>query len=180
MRLGITYFDFRTIRDELAMHELSILAMLGRHADILDGLKKAGATRSYNNPTGDYAEYLFSKAFGWDLETNSKAGYDAIDDQKHRYQIKSRRMVTGKASERRLGTMRDTNTMNFDSLAAVLFKRDFTVDSAIIIPYDITMRLKSEQSHVNGSFVILRGSAWLEQGVRDVTAELREAENQFK
>jgi len=159
---------------------LSILGMLSKHADILDGLKMSGATRSYNNPTGDYAEYLFSQAFGWNLETNSTAGYDAIDEQKHRYQIKSRRMVTGKASERRLGTMRDTKKINFDSLAAVLFKRDYTVDSAIIIPYDVTMRLKADQSYVNGSFVILRGSAWQEQGVRDVTAELREAEKQFR
>ena len=33
--------------------------------------------RSASNPSVDYAELLFSKAFGWQLQNNSSVGYDA-------------------------------------------------------------------------------------------------------
>ncbi len=35
------------------------------HSKVADELRDRRITRSSNNPTGDLAEYLFCKAFGW-------------------------------------------------------------------------------------------------------------------
>ncbi|WP_147276179.1 DUF6998 domain-containing protein [Sphingomonas aracearum] len=44
------------------------------------------------SPVGDYAETLFARAFGWTLEPNSRAAFDACDASGRRYQIKARRL----------------------------------------------------------------------------------------
>lgn len=51
-----------------------------------------GITRTSNNPTGDLAEYLFCRTFGWKQVDNSKANIDAVDSAGLRYQIKGRRI----------------------------------------------------------------------------------------
>lgn len=160
----------------IELKNLSIADLLNCHSLVLDELKSRQATRSSNNPTGDYAEFLFSRAFDWTLETNSKAGYDALNHAGDKFQIKSRRIVNGSASERRLGTMRNIEQVNFDYLAAVLFNKDYKVSRAIIIPHSCVLRLMSKQSHVNGCFITLRDSIWNEPEANDVTDQLKDAE----
>ena len=46
---------------------------------ILEELRLRKIERSSNGPVGDYAEYLFAKAFEWELVGNSQKGYDAKD-----------------------------------------------------------------------------------------------------
>lgn len=159
--------------------QLSLRELLALHSGILSELKNRNATRSVNNPTGDYAEYLFAQAFNWTLENNSKAGYDATDRCGNRFQIKSRRLAENKVSERRLGTMRNLELKNFDSLAAVLFDENYNVFKGIIIPYEGVMEIKSDQKHVNGSFVILRDTIWTMDGIIDATEQLKNAEHQL-
>ena len=41
------------------MEMLSVRGLLGLHVAALDELRRRGVLRTENNPTGDYAEYLF-------------------------------------------------------------------------------------------------------------------------
>lgn len=65
-------------------------ALLELHVDLLAELRRRKVVRSANNPTGDYGELLFSRAFGWTLNNNSSADADAVDGAALRYQIKCR------------------------------------------------------------------------------------------
>jgi len=67
--------------------------LLVLHSEVADELRKRGITRSSNNPTGDLAEYLFCKAFGWKQASNSQANVDAIGPDETRYRIKGRRVT---------------------------------------------------------------------------------------
>ncbi|NIJ42358.1 hypothetical protein FHS78_002652 [Parvibaculum indicum] len=62
------------------------------HAEIMEELRARGILRSANNPTGDLAEHLFCKAFGWQIASNSEKGFDATGEQGRRIQIKGRRL----------------------------------------------------------------------------------------
>ena len=53
---------------------LTISELLQAHSGILEELRGRGILRSANNPTGDYAEWLFCRAFGWEQAANSVKG----------------------------------------------------------------------------------------------------------
>jgi hypothetical protein len=82
-----------------------VSALLELHADLLAELRRRSIVRSSNSPTGDYGELLFSRAFGWTLNSNSSADADAIDSEGTRYQIKCRRLEVPGGS-RQLGFIR--------------------------------------------------------------------------
>jgi hypothetical protein len=67
--------------------------LLKLHAGVSEELRARGILRSSNNPTGDLAECLFCKAFGWKQAGNSNANVDAISRNGKRYQIKGRRFT---------------------------------------------------------------------------------------
>jgi hypothetical protein len=113
-----------------------VSALLELHADVLTELRRRAIVRSANNPTGDYGELLFSRAFGWMLSANSSADADAVDAQGTRYQIKCRRLATPQGS-RQLGFIRRLPERPFDQLAAVLLDNRFRVLRAAVIPYEI-------------------------------------------
>lgn len=46
--------------------------ILRLYAASLEELRRRGVLRSANNPSGDYGELLFSRAFGWQLSTYVK------------------------------------------------------------------------------------------------------------
>jgi hypothetical protein len=73
------------------LSELTPTQLLALHAKLTDELRDRGITRSSNNPTGDLAEYLFCKAFGWTQAGNSHANVDAVGSDGKCYQIKGRR-----------------------------------------------------------------------------------------
>jgi hypothetical protein len=58
---------------------LSPAALLALHAQVADELRARGITRSSNNPTGDLAEYLCCRAYGWSQSGNSNRSIDAVD-----------------------------------------------------------------------------------------------------
>ena len=72
---------------------------------IIEELRVRKIVRSSNGPVGDYAEFLFAKAFAWELVNNSQKGYDAKDTNGQSYQIKSRRITSHNAS-RQLSPLR--------------------------------------------------------------------------
>ena len=146
--------------------------LLALYANIINELRSRGFTRSENSPVGDLAEYLFCKAFNWERAGNSKANLDAVDSQGKRYQIKARRL-THRNTSRQLSAIRDLHGNHFDMLAGVLFKEDFGILRAALVPRAIVVDRARFQQLTNSYRFFLRNDVWDMQGVRDVTEELR-------
>jgi hypothetical protein len=143
-------------------------ALLRLHYRVLDELKSRGIIRSANAPIGEYAELLFCEAFGWTrAESNSNFGYDAIDADRKRIQIKARRIV-GNGS-RQLGSLRNLQHRPFDKLAAVLFAKDLRVARAAIIPIEVVQSLAEHNAYTNSFRFILDDAVWNLRGVQDAT-----------
>ena len=145
------------------------------HSQIMDELRERGIVRTSNGPVGDYAEVLFARAFGWTLETNSAVGFDATDAAGSRYQIKSRR-ITARNSSRQLGALRRLPDRNFDVLAAVLFDEKYAVRRAALIPYAVVVTRAKIAVHTNSWRFMLEDRVWTLPGVRDVSADLENAQ----
>jgi len=158
---------------KLATHATGALLKLS--VDILEELRARDIVRSANNPTGDYGEYLFCRAFGWSQEANSKAGYDAIDAQGTRIQIKARRPHRRNPS-RQLSGIRNIEARPFDLLAGVIFSEDFTVAKAALVPFELVRSHARRSDHTNSALFYLRDEVWTWDGVRDVTQPLRDVE----
>jgi hypothetical protein len=154
------------------LERTSVAALLRQQAQIMDVLNHRGVLRSHNNPAGDFAEFLFAKAFNWDLSGKSGKGFDA-SDASYRYQIKARRLTREKMS-RQLSAIRSIELRQFDFLAGVIFAKDFGIHRAAIIPYDL-LRSKEPRfsKHVNGHLFNLTEDVWTWPRVRDVTEDLR-------
>jgi hypothetical protein len=142
------------------------------HGKVADELRARGITRSSNNPTGDLAEYLFCKAFGWTQADNSRANVDAIGPDGTRYQIKGRR-ITRFNNSRQLSAIRDMAGSHFDFLAGLLFNDDYTVMRAALIPHAVALERATYVEHTNSHRFLLRDDIWSVQDVRDVTKELQ-------
>jgi hypothetical protein len=143
------------------------------HSKVADQLRERGITRSSNNPTGDLAEYLFCKAFGWTQADNSHANVDASGLDGTRYQIKGRR-ITRFNKSRQLSAIRDMGGSHFDYLAGVLFNEDYTVLRAGLIPHALALERATYVQHTNSHRFLLRDDIWNAPNVRDVTSELRD------
>jgi len=152
--------------------ELTPPELLALHAKLADELRTRGITRSANNPTGDLAEYLFCKAFGWEQAGNSHANVDAIGSDGTRYQIKARR-ITRYNNSRQLSAIRDLGGGHFDFIGGVLFNEDYTVMRAALIPHSIAVERATFVEHTNSHRFLLRDDVWDAPAVRDVTTELR-------
>lgn len=153
---------------------LSVAELLVLHAQIGEELRDRGVVRSANNPTGDLAEYLFCRAFGWKQAPNSERGYDAIGPDGMRYQIKGRR-IHRRNKSRQLSAIRDIGGGHFDVLAGVLFDDDFNVMKAALVPITFVVEHSTYISHTNSNKFMLRDDVWNAPGVRDVTAEIAAA-----
>jgi hypothetical protein len=163
------------------MRELQDLTppdLLVLHAAVSEELRRRGITRSSNNPVGDLAEHLFCRAFGWKQAPNSMRDADATDDAEVRYQIKGRRLTRHNAS-RQLGALRDLPKQGFDVLAAILFQEDYRVLRAALIPHARVVELAKRVERTNSWRFLLRDAVWSVADVRDVTEDLRKAEQNW-
>ncbi len=122
----------------------------------MDELKSRGILRSFNNPVADYSETLVSLALGLRLEPNSNQGYDAVDSEGARYQIKGR-VIRGNDSLHQLGVIRKLVAQEFHFLIAVLFDQDFAVIEAYRIPHRVIARYAKYNDHQHGHILRLRG-----------------------
>jgi hypothetical protein len=155
-------------------HDLAALSARGLmmlSAAAHDELRARGVIRT-SNATGDYAENLFAKAFGWQLERNSNAGFDASHGGT-RFQVKCRR-ITSRNPSRQLGEFGNLEKARFDVLAAVLFQSDFSILRAALVPFDVVRQRSTIV--LDRSRFYLRDPIWDEPGVQDVTADLKRAE----
>jgi len=153
------------------LKKYTVAELLKTHTAVLNELRDRDILRSANNPTGDYAEWLFCQAFGWDQAANSVKGFDATDAEGIRYQIKGRRLHHLNTS-RQLSTIRDMN--GYDVLAGVLFDAAFVVSRAALIPSEIVRDRSKFTEHTNSHRFMLRDDIWNADGVVDVTANLQQ------
>ncbi len=72
------------------MDEKSLEELLRKHIDIMDELKKSGVIRT-NHLVGDIGEFRAAQKLGLELATPGTKGYDAIDKDGKKYQIKTRK-----------------------------------------------------------------------------------------
>lgn len=149
----------------------SVTGLLATHGAILEELRRRGVVRTSNAPTGDYAETLFAKAFGWTLATNSALGYDAVDPDGTRFQIKCRRITEPKGS-RQLSALRRLPDKCFDFMAAILLDRIYGVSRAVILPHAQVERRARFIAHTNSWLFMLTDDVWTLPGARDVTNEV--------
>ena len=156
------------------MYDLSLRELLQLHSRVGDELRDRQACRTGNNPVGDIAENLFSKAFGWPLEPNSKVGFDARCSERGRMQIKSRRLSRFNSS-RQAGDIRDLDQLKFDWLAGIVFLEDWSVHVAVLIPHALIMQKSIPIPHSRSSRIYLRDNWVAIAGVVDVTVQLRES-----
>jgi hypothetical protein len=156
--------------------DFTVPELLRLHGDILEELRRRAVLRSSNSPSGDYGELLFSRAFGWELRNNSSSGFDAIDADGVRYQIKCRRLTPANPS-RQLSFIRKLPERPFDILAGVLLDASYRVVRAALVPVGVVQERAAYVAHVNAWRLLLRDSIWSIPGVRDVTAQLAVAEN---
>lgn len=136
-------------------------------------LRNRHVLRSENSPTGDWAEYLFCEAFGWEQMPNSVKGYDATDSDGRRYQIKSRRLHRRNAS-RQLSALRNLQQKPFDILAGLLFNEDYSVFRAALIPYELIPARIRVSRHTNSALFKLHDAIWDLPDVMDVTVKMRQ------
>jgi len=151
---------------------LTARELLALHANVADELVARRITRSYNNPTGDLAECIFCKAFGWKLADKSFAHVDAVCSDGKRYQIKGRR-VTPVNKSRQLGALRDLSGEHFDFLAGVLFSKNYDIMRAAIIPRAVAVERAKFVERTNSHRFLLHDDVWDALGVLDVTEQLR-------
>jgi hypothetical protein len=154
------------------LSRMTAMELLKLHAQVADELRARGITRSSNNPTGDLAEFLFCRAFGWRQAGNSNANLDAVGPDGTRYQIKGRRLTRHNGS-RQLSAIRDLDGGHFDVLAGVLFAEDYSVTRAAIVPRALIAERATFVDRTNSHKFFLRDDVWGLPGVRDVTDELR-------
>ncbi|QMI48980.1 hypothetical protein [Burkholderia sp. MBR-1] len=151
--------------------KLSIADLLATHCIVIAELQRRGVLRSGNNPTGDYAEWLVSSRLGLELAAKSCKGYDAIDAQKVRYEIKARR-VTPTNPSTQMSPVRDLAGAHFDFLIAVVFDSDWNVSAAAKIPHRVVPVVASFRKHVNGHVMHLGPAVFSAAGVENITALL--------
>ena len=157
----------------MSLEAKSIADLLAIHVAAMEELRRRNVLRSANNPTGDFAEYLFCRAFGWTQENNSAKAFDATDQDGNRYQIKGRR-VHRRNRSRQLSAIRAID--GFDVLAAVLFDDDYRIMRAALIPASVVRVHAKYIEHTNSQKFLLRDHIWSLEGVRDVTGQLRAVE----
>lgn len=156
---------------KIDLTSLTSSEVLHLHAQLIEELRARKITRTSNNPTGDLAEYLFCKAFGWKQEPNSKSHVDAIDSDGLRYQIKARR-ITEHNNSRQVSAIRNLDDNHFDYLAGVLFTEDYKIYKAAIIPRSVIVEWSKYGKHTNSHRFLLHDDIWIIPSVRDVSNEL--------
>lgn len=150
----------------------SVTELLAMHTAVLAELNRRQVVRSANNPTGDYTEWLVSTKLGLKLAAQSAKGYDALDSDGIRYQIKGRRL-TKLSGPVQLGVLRGLSQKSFDFLIAVSFTPSWEVRHAAKIPYEVVLKLGTFREHVNGHVMHLRPTIFEDPKVIDITELLR-------
>lgn len=123
--------------------------LLKLYSELMEELRDRELIRSSNNPVADYAEKIAVEYMGLTRVGKEERGYDAVDRNKRKYQIKGRRTTRHNGS-RQLGVMRDLDQKLFDYLVAVIFDEDFSVNEIWKVPYRFVKENSRFSKHQNG------------------------------
>ena len=156
------------------LDQLSERQLLELHCRLMAELRDRKIVRSSNNPVADYTETLVSRALNATLESNSRAGYDAIASDGTRIQIKGRRLTKANKSTQ-LSALRNLSTEPFDFLAAVAFDETLNVAYAALIPLSVVQAMAVYRAHTNAHVFYFRPTVLQAAGVRDISPEVRAA-----
>jgi hypothetical protein len=143
-------------RNGHSLEKLSEHLLLCQYIDIIEELHRRGVVRTNNNPVSDYGEWLVWQKLNLTLATNSKKGYDAMDKNGIKYEIKSRKLTT-KNGSRQLGVIRNLELHQFDFLIGLIFNNMFEMVEAYKIPHGIIKKYATFSDHQHGHIVQLRG-----------------------
>jgi hypothetical protein len=124
--------------------------------------------RTSNNPVADFAEFIVAEKMSLCLAANSTAGYDAVDKDGKKYQIKSRR-ITSHNKSRQLGVIRNLEQGKFDFLVGILFNEDFKVLEVYQIPIDTIGECAKFSEHQNGHILKLKGDVLMNIKTKNIT-----------
>jgi hypothetical protein len=149
------------------LKELSVIELLRLHSSVIDELRRRRIVRTKNNPIGDYTEWIVSKGMGLNLAGNSSAGYDGIDVNGTRIQIKGRR-ITPNNKSRQLSVIRDLDKKKFDYLAGVIFDKNYEIIDAVLIPHSVVGNYADYREHVNGHILHLKGAILCDPVVKSI------------
>jgi hypothetical protein len=149
----------------------SIKKLLQLHTSIMQELKSRKVLRTRNNPVADFSEWLVAQSLGLELENNSKAGYDAMDKKKNRYQIKARRVIPENMSTQ-LGVIRGLKKNDFDFLIGVIFNEHYEVKYAAKIPHNIVGNIAKFSEHQNGHILHLKPEIFVDKRIQNITKSI--------
>lgn len=146
---------------------------------IKDRLKDRMGHVSSTDPVGHYAEWLTGKVFECTRpNSETQAGYDLIDSQGKKIQVKGR---VGRDGHKIPKTyIRDVNLEKFDYLVYMVFKpEDYKVDRVFGMTTEVFCRVGAKVNHKNSvSKWTFRSNEklFMEEGVDDLTKLFRDAE----
>jgi hypothetical protein len=146
--------------------------LLKLYTELMTELRSRGIVRTSNGPGADVAEGLVAKALLLTLNASSTAGYDGVDPQGRKVEVKCRRL-TRHNNSRQLSAIRNLEKAHFDVLAGVLFNEDFSVMKAALVPFQVVKDHAVFVKHTNGWKFVLRDSVWALPGVEDITGRLQ-------
>lgn len=152
--------------------EKPVRELLTLYNEILQELRRRNVTRSTNNPVADLSEFLVKNALQIRLVRKSTKGYDAIDSEGRRYEIKGRRLTKENPS-RQLSVIRELEHGYFTHLIGVLFRENFEILRACIVPIEIVRNHSKRYRHVNGWRFELNDAIFDCDGVIEITQQLR-------
>lgn len=141
--------------------------LLKLYSELLEELRVRGLTRTNNNPVADYAEKVVINRLDLKQVRKEAKGYDAIDGQDRKYQIKGRRITQHNAS-RQLGVIRNLQDNLFDFLIAVVFDEAFNLSEVWKIPHSVITNYAKWSRQQNGYVLHLRGKLLLDRRVERI------------
>lgn len=154
--------------EQTIFQHLTVRELLQRYSLVLEELGSRGILRT-QNLLGDYTEWLVAHVLGLTLSTNSTAGYDALDTEGIRYQIKGRR-PSPKNKSTQLSSIRGLDKRDFDYLIGVLFHVDFTPRLVMKAPHTVVMEHARYSPHVNAHRLNLQGVWMNDPRVENITS----------
>lgn len=157
-----------------AFNKKTTFALFESFGAILDELKRRNIVRSNNSPIADYAEVLVCRALNLIREAASTKGFDARDHQGRRYEIKGRRLTSWNKS-RQLSAIRDIDGKHFEFLVVVLFAADFSVQRACLLPATLVTTSARYKEYVNAYIIHANDKLFAQDGVKDITTQVRRA-----
>ena len=172
MRIAFGTFVMILLPTWLFAQDVATMTMpelIRTYVAIQDELRKRKVSTSGSHLTGQLGEYLFTRSFGWEPAAMSQAAYDAQGDG-GRIQIKARRVSEG-GGHQQLGAIRDLE--GFDLLAVVLFRHDYEVAAAALIPVDVVRAHARYDDHTNSWRLMFSDALRAQPEVIDVTERLR-------